>query len=87
MGVGSGRLDERLHNLGGVTLYIVSFINRNIGVLSGRLLSLEGVNKTFIFWVELSSFILRDHLYRYLTYWATNLFPYRLSKPSLSKYL
>ncbi len=26
------------------------FINRNIGVLSSRLLSLEGFNKTFIFW-------------------------------------
>ncbi len=37
------------------------FINRNIGVLSGRLLLLEGVNKTFIIWVELSSVILRDH--------------------------
>ncbi len=30
------------------------FINRNILGLSGRLLSLEGVNKTFISWVELS---------------------------------
>ncbi len=37
------------------------FINRNIGVLSGRLLLLEGVNKTFVVWVELSSVILRDH--------------------------
>ncbi len=37
-----------------------NFINRNIGVLSGRLLSLEGVNKTFIIWVELSSVRLRD---------------------------
>ncbi len=29
MGVGSGRLDERLHNLGGVTLYIVFFKTEN----------------------------------------------------------
>ncbi len=40
---------------------VLNFINRNIGVLSGRLLSLEGVNKTFIFWMELSSVRLRDH--------------------------
>ncbi len=40
---------------------LVSFINRNIGVLSGTLLLLEGVNKTFVVWVELSSGILRDH--------------------------
>ncbi len=39
----------------------IYLINRNIGVLSGRLLLLEGVNKTFIVWVELSSVILRDH--------------------------
>ncbi len=31
------------------------FINRNIGILSDRLLSLEEVNKTFIIWMELSS--------------------------------
>ncbi len=40
---------------------ISNFINGNIGVLSGRLLLLEGVNKTFIVWVELSSVILRNH--------------------------
>ncbi len=32
-----------------------------MGVLSGRLLSLEEVNKSFIIWVELSSVMLRDH--------------------------
>ncbi len=36
------------------------FINRNIGVLSGRLLLLEGVNKTFIVWVELSLLTIND---------------------------
>ncbi len=40
---------------------IENFINRNIGILSGTLLLLEGVNKTFVVWVELSSVILRDH--------------------------
>ncbi len=39
----------------------IFFMYRNIGVLSGRLLSLKGVNKTFIIWVELSSVMLRDH--------------------------
>ncbi len=39
----------------------VYFINRNIVVLSGRLISLEGVSKTFIIWVELLSVMLRDH--------------------------
>ncbi len=37
------------------------FIYRNIGVLCGMLLSLGGVNKTFVIWLELSSVIVRDH--------------------------
>ncbi len=42
-------------------IYDIYFINRNIGVFSGRLLLLEGVNKTFVVWAELSSVIWRDH--------------------------
>ncbi len=48
-------------NVGALKSMGLCFINRNIGVLSSRLLLLEGVNKTFIVWVELSSVILRDH--------------------------
>ncbi len=50
----------------------------NIGILSGTLLLLEGVNKTFVVWVELSSVILRDHFVRFLLYWHDIKSPKRL---------
>ncbi len=47
-----GLWDGKVHE--NETFYKIHyFINRNIGVLSGRLLALEGVINTFIFWMEL----------------------------------
>ncbi len=57
----------------GFFMKVWHFIYRNIGVLCGMLLSLGGVNKTFIIWVELSSVIVWDHFVSWLLPTITKL--------------